>query len=103
VNGPSNDTGPAGGADHEDRNQDRNEDRIVLDRYIAEDLSHAITLVEDWLLHTGDDVHSDLAHFAFRYDGLTAAVPAFIDALGTCSVQLHRALRATTPAPGQTT
>jgi hypothetical protein len=85
VNGPVN--GPVNG-----------EYRIVLDRGTAEDLAHVLTLLEDWLLHTGDDVHHDLAEFVLGCNGLTAAVPAFIDALGNHSVQLHRALRAAGPA-----
>jgi hypothetical protein len=81
VNGPVN--GPVNG-----------EDYIVLDRWTAEDLAHVVTVIEDWLLHTGGEVADDLAEFVGACNGRGCGVPAFIDALGNHSVQLHRALRA---------
>ena len=54
-----------------------------------QELAQLLTLVEDWLLHSGDDVLADLARF------LHHRPPAdLIDELGTQSVKLHRLARA---------
>jgi len=54
-------------------------------------LAGYLSIVEDWLLHTSDDVLDELARFAFRAvyhprDG----VDALVDHLGHASVALHR-------------
>jgi hypothetical protein len=64
-------------------------DRCVpIHRIELDELACLITLIEDWLLHTGDDVLAALARFAA--DRTPAAI---IDDLGTQSVKLHHLIR----------
>lgn len=53
-----------------------------------QELAHLVTLLEDWLLHTGDDVRDDLADFNHPH-----GIAAIIEDLGTWSVKLHRLTR----------
>jgi hypothetical protein len=68
---------------------------LVVDRGTVEDLAAVLGIVEDWLLHTDDDVLTDLGEFAFSCHGRARAVTGFIDELGTCGVRLHALLRET--------
>lgn len=72
-------------------------DAIVLDRHVAEDLACTLALLEDWLLHTGDDVHDALTRFAEPGDPHGDASDRITDKLGTFSVALTRALKALDP------
>jgi hypothetical protein len=80
-----------------------NGEQIAVDRGLAEDLVQVLSVVEDWLLHTGDDVLEDLGDFVFPGYRPTTAVTGFITALGTAGLDLHRLLTGQQPAdPGQT-
>jgi hypothetical protein len=71
------------------------DDDLVVDRGTVEDLAAALGIVQDWLLHTDDDVLADLGEFAFSCHGRDRAVTGFVDELGTCGVRLHALLRGT--------
>lgn len=55
------------------------------------ELARALTVIEDWLLHTGFDVLDELARFAYphAYDP-HARLGELIDYLGHASLALHR-------------
>ncbi len=66
---------------------------VLLDEHTADDLAALLSLLEDWLLHAGDDIRDDLALFAFHAQCHRAlAVQHLIDQLGHNSVLLHRQL-----------
>jgi hypothetical protein len=66
---------------------------VILDGHAADDLAALLGLLEDWLLHAGNDIRHDLALFSFPADGHPdLAVQHLIDQLGRTSVVLRRQL-----------
>lgn len=61
-----------------------------LHRDELRDLAWLLALLEDWLLHTGDDVRADLATFP---GPSRHTIDDLIDHLGTQAVKLNRLTR----------
>ncbi|MGH3499521.1 MAG: hypothetical protein ACRDQA_01265 [Nocardioidaceae bacterium] len=75
---------------------------VVVFADTARDMLAVLELVEDWLLHTSDDVACDFAAFAFpchTEQQQEEAVTELIDVLGGHSVTLRRKLRRLQPTP----
>jgi hypothetical protein len=68
------------------------EEMIGLHAVQAEDLARGLAVIEDWLLHAGDDVLDDLACFGMDPLG-RPGVTYLISDLGGHSAALHRLLR----------
>ncbi|WP_433432934.1 hypothetical protein [Nonomuraea sp. CA-141351] len=66
-----------------------------LHRDELRDLAWLLGLLEDWLLHTSDDVRADLATFPgpSRHTIDRHTIDDLIDHLGTQAVKLHRLTR----------
>lgn len=72
---------------------------VVLREHDAEQLAELLGLLEDWLLHAGDDTRAELADFAFHGPAGSrdpGYVRWLIDRLGTHSVALTRQLHTCT-------
>lgn len=75
---------------------------VVLREHDAEQLAELLGLLEDWLLHAGQDTRTELADFACHGpagSGDPGYTGWLIDRLGTHSVTLTRQLHPCTPCP----
>ncbi len=71
------------------------EDTIAVPTWRVEDLLHDLGVIEDWLLHAGEETLAELTEFAFGARG-HGDVAEFIDELGWHGVALRRLLTAHT-------
>lgn len=75
---------------------------VVLHQHDAAELAELLEQLEDWLMHAGDDIRSELADFTSHGPagrGSPTYVRWLIDRLGTHSVALTRQLQACPAAP----
>jgi hypothetical protein len=69
---------------------------VVLDPDEAADLARLLGLIEDWLLHSDDDAHADLAGFLDGTGHGQLAAAGLATLVGHTATTLHRRLRKAT-------